>query len=217
MKLRTEQQALDAIDGELAWRTKELNNLCTAVRDARDAFAENLARAVFLVTYAHWEGGVKACADLYLEYVTRQRHRYDELRTNFVAISCASSINQAAASGKLQQYAQVVDFLVFNQSHRYQKSKTFEIQADSNLSSTVLDNICFNVGIRLGDDFELSRKFIDRSLVKTRNSIAHGSAEPIDVKFLFEARDRVIKLLNSVRTELQNAIVKKSYLRLGKV
>lgn len=213
MKLRTQQEALDAIDAELAWRTKELNNLCAAVSDARAAFEKNLTRSAFLVAYAHWEGGVKQCASHYLEFVTRQKHKYEELKTNFVAIACASSIQQAATSLKLQQYAQVVDFLIFNQSERYQKSNAFEIQAESNLSSTVVDSICFNVGIRLGDEFEMSRKFIDRNLLKTRNSIAHGSAEPIEATFLFETRDRVLKLLDIFRTELQNSIVEKRYLR----
>lgn len=213
MKLRTSQQALDAIDGELAWRTKELNNLCAAVDDGRETFRGNLARSAFLLVYAHWEGGVKNCATHYLEFVTRQKHSYEELRTNFVAIACANSIQQAALSGKLQQYAQVVDFLVFNKSDRFQKSKLFEIQTESNLSSTVMDAICFNVGVALGSEFELSRHFIDRSLLKIRNSIAHGSMEPVEMRFLFEARDRVVRLLGGFRIELQNAIVQKKYLR----
>jgi HEPN superfamily RiboL-PSP-like protein len=106
-----------------------------------------------------------------------------------------------------------VDFLVFNQADRYQKSKSFDIQTESNLSSSVVDNICFNVGITLGDEFDLSRQFIDRNLVKTRNSIAHGSPDPVDAAFLIESRDRVVKLLNVFRNELQNAIVRKLYLR----
>jgi hypothetical protein len=213
MKLRTAQQALDAIDRELAWRIKELNNLCSAVESGREAFRDGLARSTFLVVYAHWEGGVKNCATHYLDFVTRQKHSYDELKTNFVAIACANSIQQAAISGKLNQYAQVVDFLIFNQAERFQRSKLFEIQTESNLSSAVLDSICFNVGVSLGSDFELSRQFIDRSLLKTRNSIAHGSAEPVEPRFLIESRDRVLRLLNGFKIALQNAIVQKEYLR----
>jgi len=215
MKLRTSQEALDAIDWELATRTKELNNLCNAVRDCRDSFSANLSRAAFLLVYAHWEGGVKNCAGYYLDFVTRQGHRYEQLRTNFVTIACANSIQEAANSGKLQQYAQVVDFLVFNQGERFQRSKLFEIKTGSNLSSTVMDALCFNVGVQMGSSFELSRNFLDRSLLKTRNSIAHGSLEPIDFRFLNESRERVIHLLDVFRTELQNAIVLRKYLRVS--
>jgi hypothetical protein len=213
MKLRTSQEVLDAIDGEVAWRTKEMANVCVAVRDARDTFSGNLSRAAFPLIYAHWEGGVKRCASYYLEYVARQRHSYSELRSNFIAISCASSIQQAAASGQLHVYAQVVDFLLFNQFDRYQKPSSFEIQTESNLSSKVMDNICFNVGVSLGDDFEINRNFIDRSLVSTRNKIAHGVFEEISEKFLIEAKDKVLFLLGIFTTELQNSIVLKKYLR----
>ncbi|CAD7387440.1 MULTISPECIES: MAE_28990/MAE_18760 family HEPN-like nuclease [Xanthomonas] len=213
MKLRTSQQALDAIDGELAWRTKELNNLCRAVKDSRETFSDNLTRAAFTLVYAHWEGGVKKCATYYLDFVTRQKHSYEELRSNFVAIACANAIQQAASSGKLQQYAQVVDFLIFNQEERFQRSNLFEIQTESNLSSAVMESICFNVGIKMGSNFELSRNFIDRSLLKTRNSIAHGSAEPVDYRSLNESREKVVRLLTDFRTELQNSIVQKKYLR----
>ena len=213
MKLRTSQEVLDAIDGELAWRTKELNNLCSGVSEGRASFSGHSARAAFVLVYAHWEGGVKKCATYYLEYVSRQRHSFDELRTNFVAIACASSMQSAALSGKLQQYAQVVDFLLFNQAERYKKPKLFEIQAESNLSSTVMDSICFNVGVQMGSHFELSRQFIDRSLLKTRNAIAHGEPEPISYHLLGEASAKVLRLLGDFRTELQNAIVQRLYLR----
>lgn len=213
MKLRTSQEALDAIDSEVAWRTKEIGNLRTSVDEARDSFRVHVARSSFLLVYAHWEGGVKNCATHYLDFVSRQRHSYEELRTNFVAIACANAIQEAASSGKLQQYAQIVDFLIFNQADRFQRSKLFEIRTESNLSSTVMDSICFNVGIRLGEEFEMSRNFIDRNLLKTRNSIAHGSIEPIDKNFLGEASDRVLRLLGSFRNEIQNAIVQRAYLR----
>jgi MAE_28990/MAE_18760-like HEPN len=213
MKLRTSEQALDAIDKEMAWRKKELNNLYNAVLSGRNGFRDNVSRAAFMLVYAHWEGGVKNSATHYLDFVTRQKHSYGELRTNFVAIACANSIQQAAASGKLQQYSQVVDFLVFNQAERFQRSRLFEIQTESNLSSSVMDSICFNVGIALGAEFELSRQFIDRSLLKTRNLIAHGSSEPVGVPLLKEARDRVVILLDMFSDQLQNAITQKTYLR----
>lgn len=213
MKIRTAQEALDAIDGELARRKKEIANLCTAVEEARKSFEEHVARSSFLLVYAHWEGGVKNCATIYLDYVTRQKHSYEELKTNFVAIACANAIQDAASSGKLHQYAQVVDFLIFNQADRFQRSKLFEIRTESNLSSSVMDSICFNVGVSLGDDFEMSRHFIDRNLLKTRNAIAHGSLEPVDKRVLEEASDKVLRLLGSFRNQIQNAIVQKTYLR----
>ena len=197
----------------MAWRTKELNNLCMALADARKTFSGHLARAAFTLVYAHWEGGVKNCATYYLDFVTRQRHSYDQLGKNFVTIACANAIQQAASSGKLQQYSQVVDFLLLNQGQRFQRSKLFEFQTESNLSSTVMDAICFNIGIQMGARFELSRNFIDRSLLKTRNAIAHGVMEPVDPKVLRESTDKILSLLGDFRTELQNAIVRKKYLR----
>jgi hypothetical protein len=165
------------------------------------------------VVYAHWEGGVKQCASYFLEYVARQKHKYNELKSNFVAVACSAAIQQAAASGRLHVYAQVVDFLLFNQEDRYQKPSTFEIQTESNLSSKVMDNICFNIGVSLGDDLELSRNFIDRNLLKVRNAIAHGGQDPIEPEVLLETRDRVLKLLGMFKNEIQNAVVRKLYLR----
>ena len=66
----------------------------------------------------------------------------------------------------------------------------------------------------MGSHFELSRNFIDRSLLKTRNAIAHGAAEPVGPDVLDEARDKVLRLLGDFRIELQNAVVQKRYLRV---
>lgn len=213
MKLRTQQHVLDAIDYEVAWRTKEISNICAGVKDTRATFVKDMARAAYPMVYAHWEGGVKKCASCYLEYVARQRLPYQDLKTNFVAIACATSIQQAAQSGQLAMYAQVVDFLTYNQGDRYQKPKTFEIQTESNLNTRVMDNICFNIGVSLGSRYELSRKFIDSNLLKLRNSIAHGGLDPIDIDFLIESKDKVLALLGDFRTELQNSVVQKTYLR----
>ena len=55
--------------------------------------------------------------------------------------------------------------------------------------------------------FELHYKWLDGELLRRRNSIAHGDAEPTDREFGLEALETVGDLLDGFRTEAQNAAV----------
>src|SRR5271165_5830506 len=75
----TEQDLSDLFDEDLIWRRKELSDMKSAVRAADAAAKPVLLRAIITMSYAHWEGYVRTCANRYFEYLTIRRRPYSDL------------------------------------------------------------------------------------------------------------------------------------------
>ena len=213
MKIRTTLDLSESLDTALAWRRRELHAVVASAQACRDSFKEPTCRAAYLIIYAHWEGFVKEAATAYLQFVSRQRVPYKDLKTNFVAIASYNSIRQAASSGKNFLYSQVVDFLFHNSAERSRIPFAGVIDTESNLKSEVLENIVFTIGLDSDCSFKTKHVFIDRELLKRRNRIAHGEREPVTFSELSEAKNQVDSMLVEFKTHLENFAVAKAYLR----
>src|SRR6185295_6230069 len=75
----TEQDLSDLFDEDLIWRRRELSDLKAAVKAADIAARRVLLRAIITMSYAHWEGYVRECANRYFEFLTIRRKRYAQL------------------------------------------------------------------------------------------------------------------------------------------
>jgi MAE_28990/MAE_18760-like HEPN len=60
-KLRTLSLLQDYLDGELAWRIKELADMKYSVKKAESDRKRTVIRASLALLYAHWEGFIKNC------------------------------------------------------------------------------------------------------------------------------------------------------------
>src|SRR6266513_4573149 len=100
MKLRTADALQDFLDRGLILRRKELTEYkflldgSSTRLDRRDA----LLRGGVTLLYAHWEGYVKNAATAYLDFLSYQRLRYEELATNFLALAARRILRRAGAT-----------------------------------------------------------------------------------------------------------------------
>ena len=88
------------------------------------------------------------------------------------------------------------------------------IDTKSNLSSTVLLDIISALGLD-GSQFATRLKFIDNNLVNPRNHIAHGESMELTVDEYILLHDGVINLIETFRTEIENASVLRRYERVA--
>ena len=70
-----ERDLSDLFDDDLIWRRRELSDMKAAVKAADVAAKPVLLRALIAMSYAHWEGYVRACANRYFEYLTIEGDR----------------------------------------------------------------------------------------------------------------------------------------------
>lgn len=212
MKLRSLDEFSTALNSLLAWRKHELKNLQSHFRTQRSALPA-LVKSALLLTYAHWEGGVKDMAEVYLQFVERQRHLRRELNPSFLALASLTAIRACAGSNKLLPYLQAVDYVVSHHDDRYRLPGIQLIDTESNLSSAVFRNILLCIGQpEAWGEFEDKQRIIDVALLATRNSIAHTGRtdrDEIPIDLLLED---VLNLLERFKTLLENSAATKKYL-----
>ena len=212
MKIRTIEQLQQHLDDDLAWRKKELTVIKSLVT-TRASSAEMVncyIRSGIALLYAHWEGFIKAASVAYLTYVAAQRLTYSDLTNNFVAIAAKRLLNEAGLSNKVTVYAKVAEFFISGLAERC--SLPTEIETKSNLSSEVLREITYTLGLDYRE-YEIKAKLIDEKLLKNRNEVAHGQYLLIDKELFIDLHIEIVNLLDLFSNQVSNAASTKSYIR----
>lgn len=208
--IRTEGQFQDALDRELAWRIKEISDIKLLVRTSRRLPADSAVRAGIPILYAHWEGFIKRASELYLEYLSGIRLKYEELQTCFVVFGVKRHVNSLVESKNAGTLIEALDFIRGKMGDRAKLKFQGAIRTESNLSSAVFTNIGTSLGLDL-TSYEARYKLIDESLLRRRNSIAHGEYLDVDQTGFPSLADEVIILLRMYKTDLENSVSLKQY------
>lgn len=212
--IRTTDQLIEKIAQELVWRRRELTDLRALVQQFRDQplRLRVLIRGAVTLLYAHWEGFVKASASYYLEYVASTRLPYRRLAANFVGLTLRAKFAELGASERISGANTLADFFCTALDRQSSVPYKRVVDTRSNLSSTVLQDIIAALGLD-GSQFATRFKFIDSNLVNPRNHIAHGEAMDLTVEEYLLLHDEVISLIETFRSEVENASVLRRYER----
>lgn len=211
-RLRTTSDLQDALDADHAWRVKELVDLSLEVKSVATARRRTLVRAGVPLLYAHWEGFIKKASSDYLKYVSNQRHNYGQLSDCFVVFGVKRHLDSIVSSQKSEINIAAVRFFMESLGEQANLNLGSAISTESNLSSKVFENIALSLGVDPGP-YRSRFNLIDESLLKRRNSIAHGEyldLEPDD--FLVLVKD-VSALMRCYKNDVSNAASTASYLR----
>jgi hypothetical protein len=214
MKIRSSFELNNALDDALAWRKKEITTVYFSIKnEKRQHLKQAHLRASIPILYAHWEGFTKEASIYYLEFVARQRLTYKDLTTNFISISCFSNLKEMSKSNQIYIHNQFIDFLMFNQNERAKIPFGEVIDTESNLSSKVLQNILFTLGLPYDGFWKSKTMAIDAKLLHYRNKIAHGDRYTVDESTFIELHDLVIDSLNYFKTTVENFAVQQKFKR----
>lgn len=206
MKVRTESQLCDVIDQDLIWRKKELTQLKFLLESAagRGDRESTLLRGAVTLLYAHWEGFVKFAALAYLEYVAAQRLRLDELAPAFLALAARPILSAATGAKRIRSHIEVVTFFRSGLSEKSSIPYKDGITAKANLSSEVLREIVETLGLDF-TPFETKANLIDETLLRSRNTVAHGEYLLITPDRYERLSRDVLVMMENFRTQVQNA------------
>lgn len=212
MKIRTVNDLSDRLDTEFSWRLKELADLKLLVKSTEKLKRSSMIRAGLPLTYAHWEGFVKSSAQFYLNFVLIQKHDLKDLSLCFLALSAQKLLNSFTNSNRTSLQLDLVNHLTSNSSLSATASYSTAINTKANLNSSVFTDISLSIGIDLAP-YETKFNFIDESLLKRRNEIAHGNYLDIDSTAFRDIVDEVIGLMRQFQNDIMNNAVQRSYLR----
>jgi hypothetical protein len=214
MRIRTSNDLIDKIAEQLVWRRKELWELrqmveASSLNHSRRA---TLIRAGVALLYAHWEGFIKTTGTYFLEFVSEQRLKNNELKMNFVSVILRKRLIAAGESKKASSSEELVEFFCTKMNSQSNLPTKGVVDTESNLSSKVLKEILWTLGLEEGP-YSTKKTILDERLLDRRNHIAHGEALDIGVEEYLELHDAVVALLEEFRTQVENACLNKLYLR----
>jgi hypothetical protein len=212
MKIRSAAALLDHLDDEMAWRLKEVHELRSTVQTANGRNIDAHIRAGVSMLYAHWEGFIKGAANAYVSYLAHRGDLMKDLQPCFVALSMRTAMAAAQESSKSSIAISTVSNLFAEMDNPVRFPKSDAISAGSNLSSAVFLNITGWIGI---DPSPYATRFtlIDKSLLETRNGIAHGEYLMIDRGRFDSLTHDVLELLRWFKTDIENAVALQSFLK----
>lgn len=211
-RLQTQNQLQDFLDTELGWRVKEISALKAAVKSSVYISEKTLVRASISLLYAHWEGFIKCAATAYVTYVNNQGLSYSELQTCFVVLGLKKTLHDVQQSKQSELNATLVDFLRDGLSGKSKLKIDTAINTESNLSASVFENILQSVGFSTVP-YEAKANLIDESLLKRRNTIAHGEYIDVAKEDWAVLADEVLQMLRQFKTDIENAMALSSFKR----
>lgn len=207
----TEQDLSDLFDEDLIWRRKELSDMKAAVRAADAAAKPVLLRAIITMSYAHWEGYVRTCANRYFEYLTIRRRPYSDLERQIYVntfLVRIDALHQGRAS--LEARCKLVNDILDGMTGTFNYVHPSLIDTKSNLNTDVIKEICVICSVD-SSHFETKRVFLDQFILKRRNAIAHGQQEFIHEAGMDDLVADILALMQHFRTLLENKVYQKQY------
>lgn len=207
----TDADLSELFDDDLIWRRKELSDIKAAIKAADSHAKPPLLRAIIAMSYAHWEGYVRTCANRYFEHLVLRKKPYKELERQFYVNAVLTRLDALYLSRvSVSERCKLVNAILDGFAGRFSYVNPQLIDTRSNLSSDVISDICQICGVD-SSHFEANRDFLDRLLLKRRNAIAHGQQEFIDSGEVDGLVANTLSLMEHFRTLLENKVYTKGY------
>lgn len=211
-KIRTIEQFQDYIDSEMAWRIKEIAYLTSAIGSAKSLSQRTIIRASIPLLYAHWEGFIKNSSSKYIEYISTLKLKYSDLEECLIVLGMRKYLKEINQTNKHDILSSSLTFILESQSLNANLKFDSAINTESNLKSHVFDNIAKSIGISISM-FESKYNFIDESLLKRRNCIAHGEYLDVNVDEWRQISKETLLLMRNFKDAISNKASTKKYLK----
>jgi len=207
----TEDDVSDIFDADLIWRRRELADLKAVIKSSDAPSKPALLRAIIAMSYAHWEGYERTCANRYFEHLTLRKKPFVEFERQIYVNSFLGKID-AIHHGRvsLKERCKLINDILDGRSGRFSYVNPDLVDTQSNLNTDVIRDICLICGVD-SSHFEENRTFIDVLLLKRRNAIAHGQQEYIRTDEIDDLVGNVLALMAFFRNLLENKVYMKAY------
>ncbi|MER9302134.1 MAE_28990/MAE_18760 family HEPN-like nuclease [Mesorhizobium sp. M0293] len=212
MKVRSIYHFSELMDNEFSWRIKEISIFKRLVLSGHEEHRKCLRRAAIPIIYCHWEGFVKTVADHYGSFVSDQVAKMSDLKSCFMGPMLKAKFDDIVGSKRSFKLWHEGSELVKKLADEKPKISLFgRLSHVGNLNYDVFSEIAYVCGLDM-TYYETKKNFIDEIIVAKRNKVAHGEFLQSDEAEIVEAIDLVIEIMRTLKTDLENGAVLKSYL-----
>lgn len=214
MNVRTRSLLIDYIESEKSWRTKELLNFKSRTLSVKGVDQVSMFKLGICLVYSHWEGFVKNSGSAFFTFLVKSGLKYTELQDHYKVCAFLEHFD-----GQYPHKNFKSNVVIVKNEINFQKSVKVDpqrfIDTKSNLNYETLEEILEKIGLS-NSSFILKANFIDESLIKMRNAIAHGEYRNISQKDFIDVYDETMTLIETFFTEILNFIVQNKF-RLSSV
>lgn len=214
MKIRTTYELDKSIDHDIAWRKREFTTIKFMILEARDHEKKILLRAAITLLYSHWEGHIKHCALVYLNYLNCLGLKYGQMKENFLLLSLTNEFSSGFSIKKFSSQKKLHEYFKTSNTINFSINEQEIIDTGSNLKYPVVSNILDQLGLD-AKLYELKEHFIDSKLLRCRNAIAHGdiiSSQEIEDTYA-EIESELLTMIQSFQNAIRTAVDNKEYLK----
>jgi hypothetical protein len=150
-EVRTINQLQDWLDGDIAWRIKEISSVKSSLRSDSGAgrYTKAMVRAGVALLYAHWEGFIKTASETYIQFISNQRLQYVALKPCFIVYGLKRELSFMEQSKKHAKNTRALEFILQELTSTANLSHRGVINTESNLSSEVFTAIAESIGIEI--------------------------------------------------------------------
>ena len=207
----TEDDLSSIFDTDLIWRRKELSDMKAVIKTADLPSRPVLLRAIIAMSYAHWEGYVRTCANRYFEHLTLRKKPFAEFERQIYVNSILGRLD-ALHHGRvsLEARCKLINDILDGGGGRFSYLNPDLVDTRSNLNTDVIKDICIICGVD-SNHFEQNRTFLDVLVLKRRNAIAHGQQEYIQTDEIDNLVADILGLMGFFRNLLENKVYTKAY------
>lgn len=199
------------MSSEFAWRKKELHKSKSfVVSNENTHYKEMAIRAATALLYAHWERFIRSIGNFYLEFVSRQQLKHEELKANFLAIVVRKQLRDNGGLLKMDKCLGIVQFFRSDGPKRSNMPWDKETNTKSNLNSDVFQEIVAMLGLDY-TKFATKEKLLDEKLLKNRNTIAHGQYLLVDFAEYMSMHDEIVDMMQEFYDQVDNAAFTRAF------
>jgi len=230
MNQNEQSDFISQVEEELTWRLNELRflkNQLSLIENDEDK--KKFRKSLVVMLYSYYEGFCKSAFQIYIQAINSQNLSRNDVSLP-LRVSSMNKIFNAYESGKKDQRFQR-DLPNDNELHKYSRQMTFVeefsnflsetvlipedlVDTESNLKPIVLRKILYRLGFPV-DQVQNSEGTINQ-LLNYRNDISHGSRkEGIQEQSYEHLETKVKKLMDTIRSVINNAISESSYLEIA--
>lgn len=212
-KVRTAEECLIALQGESAWRKKEISTLRTLIDGLSPAEHDVLIRSAVVMVYAHWEGFVKRACELYIAHINERISRHTVvLSDHFHMILMWKEFRKSGEHPFWKNPAPYIEATkIYFENRTDKETLPLEwIDTEANLNSRVLKKLMIMVDIDYSL-FETKEKLIDESLLGKRNRIAHGERITIKQGDYIVMENEIRDLIDIFQNAIEDCVQSEKY------
>lgn len=216
MKIRTLEELEGSLTRDIKWRKRELTTLKFMIKENKPLHKKNiLHRAAIALLYSHWEGHIKHCSLVYLNYLNSLGLQCNKIADNFIQLNLCSTFDSNFSVKSTKNQKDIHDYFSNLSKFKFKVVADKTIDTKSNLNSEVLLNILSQLGLS-NDSFELKSTFIDTILLKNRNSISHGEElNSNDLNNVYnQIEDELLEMIQTFHNLVITAASDKHYLKV---